>query len=906
MGQVYQATDTQLGRDVALKILPDAFAADPDRLARFQREAQVLASLNHPGIAAIYGIEKSEDTQALVLELVEGPTLADRIAQGPIPIDEALPIAKQIAEALEAAHEQGIIHRDLKPANVKVKADGTVKVLDFGLAKAFQPDASDPNLSASPTISLTVAATQMGMVIGTAAYMAPEQAKGKPVGKQADVWAFGAVLYEMLTGLEPFAGDDASDTLALVLKFEPEWDAVPSDAPLRVRQLIQTCLQKDPKQRVQAMGDVRLAMEGAFETAVPIPTEPTAVPQLQVWQRPIPLAVAALGLVVIIGLAVWSATRPTDPPAESIRRFAIDLGPASPIPLGNVHAMPTWSPDGTRLVYAANLTGTPQLYLRALDELEAHPITGTEGAYEPFFSPDGEWVGFFTPTSLLSGELKRVSVGGGTPLTLCECYPPTGATWLADGTIIATSFLAGGGGWTLHRIPEAGGTPELLTTPDVESGEFAHLWPHALPGGTDVLFTIMTNGDGGVTRLDANTARLAVLSLDTGEYHVVIEGGYNARYVPTGHLVFGRQGALWGVPFDLNRLVTTGPEAVLLQSIEVNETVGTMTLSVSNDGSLVYLSGAAREVDFLAASSLVWVDREGGEEPVPLPLPLPVRTYLDPHVSPEGGRVAVVAAGDLWAYDLATGAGLQLTQDVVVGQPAWTPDGEHVVFSASDRPAGARNLYRVRADGSGDVERVTTSGEDQALHQVSPDGERLVYTKLDAGTEWELMTVPLLAAGEPRPLVTGPLRQAGGTVAPDGRWLAYRSDETGQFEIYAQPYPGPGPKTPVSIGGGTWSVWAPDGRTLFYESAGRLMARSVDTEPTLGLGSPEVVLDLSGYSLGLEVGPIQFDVSPEGDRFLLKKPVETDRASSDDGAAVRLTVVENWFEELKRLVPIDQ
>ena len=580
MGQVWQATDTQLNRDVALKILPDAFAADPDRLARFQREAQILASLNHPNIAAIYGIEKSDDTQALVLELVEGPTLADRIAKGPIPLDEALPIAKQIAEALEAAHEAGVIHRDLKPANIKVRDDGTVKVLDFGLAKALDAGPSgDPDQS--PT--LTAAATQMGVIIGTPAYMAPEQASGKVVDKRADIWAFGVVLLEMLTGQRVFPGETVSETLAAVLMKEPVWDRSPADLSSKLSNLIRRCLQKDPRQRVRDIGDVRLAMEGAFETTVTAPPEPTATPTLRVWQRPIPLAIAALGLVVLTGLGVWSVTRPMDPLAESVRRFALDIGPALPLPVTTVRAIPALSPDGTQLVYTANLTGTPQLYLRALDDLEARPIAGTEFGYEPFFSPDGEWIGFFDAANR---ELKRVSLEGGPPLTLSAAYPPTGATWLADGTVIFSHDpeheLTQGAAAALFRISDVGGIPEPLTTNDADT---MHLWPHALPGGRAVLFTVMRG------LVDLAAASVEVLSLDTAERHVVVDSGYNARYVPTGHLLFVRQGALWGVPFDLDLLATTGPEEVVLQEIELNATYGSVALAVSDDGTLVYRPG---------------------------------------------------------------------------------------------------------------------------------------------------------------------------------------------------------------------------------------------------------------------------------------------------------------------------
>ena len=712
MGEVWQARDTKLDRDVALKVLPEAFTSDPDRLARFEREAKVLASLNHPNIGAIHGFEESGDTKALVLELVEGPTLADRIAEGPVPVDEALPIAKQIAEALEAAHEQGVIHRDLKPANVKVRDDGTVKVLDFGLAKAFQPGgSSDP--SDSPTI--TASATASGVIMGTAAYMSPEQARGKPVDKRSDIWAFGAVLYEMLSGRRPFDGRDVSEVLGAVLRLEPDWDALPGDAPPRVSTLVRRCVEKEPKQRLHDIADVRLAMEGAFEPSVGTRDEPVGVPHLQIWQRPIPLAVAALGLVILTGLGVWSATRPTVPPAESVRRFALNIGQASPIPIANLHAMPAWSPDGTRLIYAANVAGTHQLYLRTLDDLEPRPIAGTENAVEPFFSPDGEWVGFSVAPNLASfeGEFKRVAVRGGTPLTLCECLSLAGATWLADGTIIVT-HRTGGVLPTLHRIPEAGGTPELLTTADAERGELGHLWPHALPGGTDVLFTILTSPSGNALALDAR-ASVAVLSLDTGEHHIVIEDGYNARYVPTGHLVFGRQGALWGVPFDLDRLATTGPEEVLLQGIEVNEVYGAMALSVSGDGTLVYWPGDAVGVDMgsiLRGGRPVWVDRAGQATPIGEGRR---NNAVHPRLSPDNTQLAMTVTStdgpDVWVDDLERGTSTRLTNDGNSRHPAWSPDGARIAFGAFTPPFG---LHSRAADGSGERETVVT-GEQRTV-----------------------------------------------------------------------------------------------------------------------------------------------------------------------------------------------
>ena len=562
MGEVYRARDTKLERDVALKVLPQAFTDDPDRLARFEREAKVLASLNHPNIGHIYGLEEAEGQKALVLELVEGPTLADRIAQGAVPLDEALPIAKQIAEALEAAHEQGIIHRDLKPANIKVKDDGTVKVLDFGLAKAFQPDASDPIMSQSPTISLTAAATQMGMVIGTAAYMAPEQAKGKVVDKRADVWAFGAVLYEMLAGQKPFLADDVSDTLALVLKFEPEWDVLPGDTPPRLRQLVQTCLQKDPKQRVADLQDVRLAMEGVFETTGSASSEPGVVPTLRVWQRPVSIAVAVLAALAVGGLGVWSLTPPAP---EHVVRFPLPLADGQAFSFSGRH-MVAISPDHDYVAF----TASGGLWLRPMDQMEATLLSGGE-AREPFFSADGQWLGFYADS-----QLKRVSISGGAPVTLGQAETPYGASWGADDTIL---FGQRDGIW---RVPGTGGTPERIIS--VEDGEAVH-GPQMLPGADLVLFTLRPSG---TTSWDAS--QIVVQSLASSERTVLIEGGRDARYVPTGHLVYALEGTLLAQAFDLDQVAMRGGPVALVEGVQTAPTAtGAAQFSVSGDGALVYV-----------------------------------------------------------------------------------------------------------------------------------------------------------------------------------------------------------------------------------------------------------------------------------------------------------------------------
>ena len=546
MGQVYQATDTKLNRQVALKILPEAFASDPDRLARFQREAQVLASLNHTNIGHIYGIEEAEGTKALVLELVEGPTLADRIAKGPIPLDEALPIAKQIAEALEAAHEAGVIHRDLKPANIKVREDGTVKVLDFGLAKAFQPDASDPNLSQSPTISLTAAATQMGMVIGTAAYMAPEQAKGKAVDKRVDVWAFGAVLFEMLTGRKPFTGDDVSDTLAAVLRADVDLDALPDDTPTTLRRVISACLQKDPRQRVHDVADVRLAMEGAFGNESPRVLE---TGRSMVHVRYAAASAVLTGLVV--GVVFWYVFIPGDSLTRVPSQFGVNLPPSFEFPLASPHPVAI-SRDGRRLVFAglSRALQVNQTFVRSLDELNPVLLRGSDVLSDIggiFLSPNDEWVGFF---DLGNSVFKRVRVTGGPPVTVAEVGQgrDLGASWGSDGTIVFATAASP----KLMRVPEFGGVPQPLTDP---ADNETHFQPHFLPDGHAVLFT---------TSRTQERDWIGVVEIDSGQTHLLLQGS-GPQFVTSGHLLFARDAAVWAVGFDPERLETVGDEVPVLE-----------------------------------------------------------------------------------------------------------------------------------------------------------------------------------------------------------------------------------------------------------------------------------------------------------------------------------------------------
>ena len=585
MGEVYQATDTTLNRQVAIKVLPELLASDSERIARFEREARTLASLNHPNIAQIYGFEKSSGVHALVMELVEGPTLADRIAQGAIPIDEALPIAKQIAEALEAAHEQGIIHRDLKPANIKLRPNGVVKVLDFGLAKALEPTGGDALTSQSPTITIP-AMTQAGMILGTAAYMSPEQAKGRAVDRRSDVWAFGAVLYEMLSGQRVFPGNDTSEVLAGVIKSEPDWDVLPLDTPPLLLMFLKQCLKKDSKQRVGDIRDVRLALEGAFETVGSPAAEATVVVQSAVWRRAMPwvAGVALLGGLVI-GLTISDVVRPVSPPPAPIARFPIPLATGETFG-STARSIVALSPNGHFVAYTAN----DGLVLRPLDQLQAQPIPGTVGARIPFFSPDGQQVGFYA-----DGQLKRVSISGGSPVTVGESDIPWDASWGADDMV-----LYGQGPQGIWRVPGTGGTPEQVIP--VEGGEQAH-GPQLLPGGERVLFTLRHAG------ASWDQAQIVLHSLATGERVVLIDGGRDARYLPTGHLVYGLNGVLLAVPFDLaTREVTGGPVPLVEGVADAGARTGAVQFAVATTGSLVYLPGSFGSQE----RSLVWVNRQGG------------------------------------------------------------------------------------------------------------------------------------------------------------------------------------------------------------------------------------------------------------------------------------------------------
>jgi Tol biopolymer transport system component len=877
MGEVYLAQDARLGRGVAIKILPDKFSSDVQRMARFDREAKLLASLNHPHIAAIYGLEESNGARALVMELVEGPTLAERIKQGPLALDEALPIAKQIAEALEYAHERNVIHRDLKPSNVKITPDGAAKVLDFGLAKALEDDSSAVDISTSPTLSH--AATQAGILLGTAAYMSPEQARGKKVDRRADIWSFGAVLYEMLTGKPAFVGETISDTLAAVIRGDPDWSALPDNLPASIVGLLRRCLTKDPNQRLRDIGEGRITIERALsgtpEETAGLPAATVEPPPL--WRRAFPWAIAAVAIVLAstCGVLYWRAGRPEPHPV-------MQLSLALPAPLGTVFdpnpGSPfAISPDGSQIVFVAAVVGKPQqLYLRPFDQQTGTPVPGTENATQPFFSPDGQSVGFFA-----EGKMRKVSLRGGPTVLLGEAPVPHGASWAADDTIIfAPNFGSG-----LFRIPAAGGAPQILTKPNQKEQEISHRWPQVLPGGKGVLFTIQV-GSGS----SYDDARIAVLSLETDKWRTLLTGGSYARYVPSGHIVYARAGSLMAVPFDLSRMEVRGAPVPVQEGVVTTAlTSGSAEYDVTASGMLAYVPGNAKA----PVRSLVWVDRTGGAKI----LPAPERVYGSPRVSPDGKQLAVQINdnGDLaiWIYEFARNTLTRLTfAPGISSSPVWTPDGRRVIYNTRITSPSFRSKL---ADGSGKEETLYGKQFDDpgvTPLSVSPDGKTLLFTGHSPSGTQAIQALSLDGSDNIKTFLQGSFNYIGPNFSPDGRWLAYTTDESGRREVCVQPFPGPGGKWMISTDGGESPRWARNGREIFFVRGDELMSVDVETEPAFKAGTPRALFSAAGY-----LGYGNYSVAPDGQHFLMIK--QEDVATSPK----ELNIVLNWSEELERRVP---
>ena len=879
MGEVYRAIDTNLKRAVAIKVLPTSVAADAERLARFQREAELLASLNHPHIAAIYGLEDADGVKALVLELVEGPTLADRIAQGPIPLDEAIPIARQIAEAVEAAHEQGIIHRDLKPANIKLRSDGTVKVLDFGLAKALDPAPASIDASQSPTIT-SPAMTRMGVIMGTAAYMSPEQARGKTVDKRSDIWAFGCVLHEMLTGRRAFEGEDISDTLANVLKIDPNWQALPAEVPAAIRALLRRCLDKDRRTRVADISTALFVLDEAagLRGAVEGPAEvgPYVRGEVSRWRRVVPAAGALIVGGAIVGGAVWWSMRTASPAV--VRTTIATTESTALVTAGGVRDVAI-TPDGSRIVYR----GTNQLLVRVLNQIEPDVLGGLGTPTNPFISPDGQWIGFAD-----GQRLKKVAITGGPPVTIAPVDGVLrGATWGPDGTIVfATDATVTG----LQRVSAAGGEPAVLTKPDSERGDRDHLWPEFLPGGGAVLFTIYPAIGG------PDNAQVAVLDLKTGASKVLVRGGSHAHYVPTGHLVYGVAGTLRAVPFDLERLEPTGTPAPVLEGVWTTP-LGAANFAVAANGSLVYVAGLARPA---SRNTIASVDRQGRVSPLP---GVPPDLYRDVRVSPDGARLALATRTDVSTYEFARATLSRLTTDPAEDRsPLWTSDGQRIVFTS--RRAGYLELFSRQADGTGADERLLSRAKNLIdLHADgwSPDGSHVLFTEVSPASpinQCAIGETPIERSSDVRVLVKSDFCNQFSALSPNRLWMAYQSN-VGREEIYVERYPELGSKQQISTDGGVRPLWSRNGRELFFGGLdGRQMfVVPVQSGTTLVAGRPQVLFEAA--MIAPAVGSRTYDLAPDG-RFIVILRAEEKTGS---GTAPGLILVQNWFEELKRLLP---
>jgi serine/threonine-protein kinase len=867
MGEVWRATDTKLNRDVAVKVLTDAFARDADGMARFAREAQVLAALNHPNIAQIHGVEEC----ALIMEFVDGETLA-----GPLPVDAALAIARQIAEALEYAHEKGIIHRDLKPANIKVTAEGRVKVLDFGLAKALSVDRlAEASPTSSPT--LTMRATQMGTILGTAAYMAPEQARGVAVDKRADIWSFGVVLYEMLTGRRLFDGDTVTDTLAAVLKTDPDWSALPSATPAAVHRLLRRCLERDRKRRLSDMADARLEIDEAL-------VESPAAPASVMHRRPVLLwSVAALMVTLIVTAAtLWRTSRPMERP---LMRFDVDLGPDA---IAGTNIPAAISGDGRRLVYLVRgPDGKPQLATRLLDESKATLLAGTENASDPFFSPDGRWIGFFA-----GGMMKKMPIQGGAVIPLCDAAFSRGASWGPDGNIIATINTTGG----MVRVPDTGGTPKPLSIAN-KTGEIAHRWPQVLPGGQAVLFSAA------ITPANYEDALINVVSLKTGQQKTVIRGGYFGRYLPGGSLLYIHQGTLYAVPFDAARLELRGSPAPVLDDVAGNTTSGAGQFDFSQTGTFLFASGHTAASQY----SVAWLDAAGTIEPI---LSAP-GTYLTPRLSPDGKWLALsgvpAAPNDLWLYDWQRGV---LTRLTFTGHahryPVWTPDGKYIVFSAQS--AGGGSMWWMRADRAGQAKLLMESKDVLWPASFSPDGRRLAFVQRTLETGFDIWTLPLDTSdpdqpkpGQPEPFLRTAADELAPAFSPDGRWMAYESSEAGATQVYVRPFPGPGGIWQISTGSGTLPVWSPNGRELFYESRdNRIMAADYTARrESFDAGRPRPWCSRQIWNT---VFSPNLDLAPDGKRFVAF-PGPGPNIRAPQVGPVHVTFLLNFFDEVGRRVP---
>ena len=869
MGEVWRARDARLGRDVALKVLSPVFANDPERMARFEREAQLLASLNHPNIATLHGLEESGSTRALVLELVEGPTLAERIQAGAIPLDETLPIARQIAEALEYAHDHGVMHRDLKPANIKINPEGAVKVLDFGLAKALDDDPAAGSAHNSPTLSL--AATRAGTILGTAGYMSPEQAKGKPADRRADIWAYGVVLAEMLIGRQLYPGENVAEILAAVIMKDPPLDALPASTPAVIRQLLGRCLDKDPKQRLQAIGEARIILDKPLEA----PQPPSPIPHPPPRPRPIPWMAATLLLALALAGVALVHFRET-PPTERVLRYTIEAPDKT-----SLHSFAV-SPDGRHVAIAASTEGKQRLWVRSLDTLQAQLLPGGDGAAYPFWSPDSRWIGFTS-----EGKLKKITVTGGPSQTLCDASNGRRGAWNRDGVIVfAPSF-----GGVLERVPAVGGVPAPATT---QEGAGGHRFPVFLPDGHHFLYV--------VNQATAEKNGIFLASLDSPNGRRVLADISSPAFAPPqpgdkhGHILFVRESTLMALPFDLKALQPAGEVFPLAEQVSVGPVPGHAQVSVSANGVLAYHTGRGP-----GQGQFAWYDRAGkelGKVGTPgrhrgFALSPDEKTLALPRGDAQGGGM------DIWLHDPARGADTRFTFRTPVNtNPVWSPDGNRIVFRSgrSDAPG----LYLRDASGSVQEELLLRGTVATFANDWSRDGRFLVYAERRPKTNMDLMLLPMGGDRKPAPFLATEFNEMQGQFSPDGSWIAYVSDESARSEVYVRPFPSGAGMWKISITPGQQPRWRRDGKELFYLTMeGRLMAVAIKkaassgARPVFEAATPAPLFEtrVNVWPPGANVQ--QYQVSADGKRFL----VETTGA---EAAEAPLTVAVNWLAGVRK------
>jgi len=885
MGEVYRALDKNLGRHVAIKILPEEFSSDPERLARFEREAKLLATLNHPNIAGVHGFEEAKGLRFLVLELVEGETLQTRLDRGALPMDEALETCRQVSEGLEAAHDRGVIHRDLKPGNIMITPEGKVKILDFGLAKSHAAETSGVDIANSPTI--TAKMTEPGIILGTAAYMSPEQARGRSVDKRADIWAFGCILYECLTGKRAFHGETVSDTLAHILKGEPDWKLLSKDTPASIRNVLQRCLQKDPRHRIHDVADARLEIEA------PVADSSEMAIALRRFSPPWLIAGGAALFVVgiIIGWEMMSYLKPAHAGREITTIIKVEPGhwldgmrrdQEAQRPNRTAIAI---SRDGSFLVYSAieenpSLQAKPQLYIRKIDQLEANPVPGTEGGTCPFLSPDDRWIGFWA-----DGQLKKVPVEGGVPAVLCDAGSLFGASWGWDNSIVFAAGYQEG----LARVSADGGKPEIMTTPDPKRQESSHRLPFYLPNGKAVLFTIMRDW------VDIHPW-IAVLQIKTREWRTILEDAADPKYIAGGYLVFLRQGTLMAARFDPDKLELIS-QAYPIRANVMQALTGKHSsfhsaagqFAISDSGAIAYATGGVLPP---SQNSLVWVDKKGMEQSA-----APIRlSFLSSRLSPDGQRIAYQTSGKDWligVYDLTTGTNITLTLKGRARFPIWTPDGKRLVFAWTD--SVVFNLYTQPYDGSLPMERLTASEYTQNPSSWAWNTNRLAFVELHQQTNEDILLLEL-GSRQVRPFVNSQYVEQYPDISPDERWIAYTSDESKVNEVYVRPLSGAAGKWQISNNGGLQPLWARDGKQLYYRLQNQVWAVDVRTEGGFSFGNRHMLFERPGYVISTPIR--SYDLSLDGQRFLMVKMDERKPTPVTD-----MILVQNWFEELKRLVP---